>query len=116
MQFRKFKIKKYGSMDKDMEAVTAHLQKGGIMVGSFPISRNYFSPIPWEVYVYDPDKAIRHEKSGLAASHVAMMIGIGHRLTLWCRTVRAICVGSMALAESVRRRPSGTSTGSRLRA
>ncbi|RLM70168.1 hypothetical protein C2845_PM17G14200 [Panicum miliaceum] len=59
-------------MDKDTEAVTAHLQKGGIM----------FSLSPWEVYVYDPDKAIRHEKSGLAASHVAMMIGIGHRLTL----------------------------------
>lgn len=52
------------------------------MVGSFPISRNYYSLSPRDVYVYDPDKEIRHEKSGLAASHVTMMIGIGHRLTL----------------------------------
>ncbi|OEL30205.1 hypothetical protein BAE44_0008775 [Dichanthelium oligosanthes] len=67
-------------MDKDTEAVTAHLEKGGIMVGSFPISCNYFSLRPEEVYVYQPDKAITHDKSGLPASHVGMMIGIGHRL------------------------------------
>jgi len=65
----------------DTEAVEAHLEKGGIMVGSFRISRNYFSLSPGQVYVYDTDKAITHDKSGLPASHVAMMIGIGHRLT-----------------------------------
>ena len=81
-QFRRFKIKAYGSMNKDdTEAVEAHLEKGGIMVGSFRISRNYFSLSPGQVYVYDTDKAITHDKSGLPASHVAMMIGIGHRLT-----------------------------------
>ena len=123
MQFRKFKIKAYGSMDKDTEAVTAHLQKGGIMVGSFPISRNYFSLSPWEVYVYDLDKAIRHEKSVLEASHVEMMIDIGHQLTLSKCFSRHMVMqnsegnlfGSMALAKSIRRRPSGTSTGSRFR-
>jgi senataxin len=65
----------------DTEAVKARLEKGGIMVGSFRISRNYFSLSPGQVYVYDTDKAITHDKSGLPASHVAMMIGIGHRLT-----------------------------------
>jgi senataxin len=82
MQFRRLKIKDYGIMDKsDTEAVTAHLKKGGIMVGTFPISRNYYSLSPRDVYVYDPDKVIKHEKSGLTATHVAMMIGIGRRLT-----------------------------------
>lgn len=61
-------------MDKDTEAVTTHLQKWSIMVNSFPISRNYFSLSVREMYMYDPDKAIRHEKAGLAASHMAMMI------------------------------------------
>lgn len=81
MQFLRFKIKDYGTMDKDDTKGCSHLEKGGIMVGTFSISRNYYSLSPSEVYVYDPDKQIRHDKSGLAASHVAMMIGIGHRLT-----------------------------------
>jgi hypothetical protein len=33
------------------------------------------------VYVYDPETAIRHPVSGLATSHSAMMIGVGHRQT-----------------------------------
>ncbi|CAO2144958.1 unnamed protein product [Urochloa humidicola] len=81
-KFRRFKIKAYGTMNpNDTDAVTARLEEGGILIGHFMLSRNYYRLRPGEVYVYDPDTAIRHPISGLPASHAAMMIGIGHQQT-----------------------------------
>lgn len=81
-QSRRFKIKAYGSMDPhDTEAVRARMEKGGILIGRFMLSRNYYRLRPGEVYVYDPETAIMHPISGKPASHAAMMIGIGDRPT-----------------------------------
>ncbi|TVU23829.1 hypothetical protein EJB05_26212, partial [Eragrostis curvula] len=81
-EYREFKISGHELVDhSNSEAVTELLDTGNIMVGRFRLSRNYYSLKPGEVYVYDADQQIYHPKSGLAASHGAMMIGSGRTQT-----------------------------------
>ncbi|KAL6654575.1 hypothetical protein ACP70R_008040 [Stipagrostis hirtigluma subsp. patula] len=79
---RRFKISSYVFVDPNKtEDVRDILENGGIMVGYFRLSRNYYSLRPNQVYVFDEERPIIHPKSELVASHVVMMIGIGHRQT-----------------------------------
>ncbi|TVU02629.1 hypothetical protein EJB05_51871, partial [Eragrostis curvula] len=81
-EYREFKISGHELVDhSNSEAMTELLDTGNIMVGRFRLSRNYYSLKPGEVYVYDADQQIYHPKSGLAASHGAMMIGSGRTQT-----------------------------------
>ncbi|GJN05038.1 hypothetical protein PR202_ga22634 [Eleusine coracana subsp. coracana] len=83
-QYQVFKISGHELVDpKDGKAVAKLLECGNIMVGRFKLSRNYYSVEPGHVYVYDEDMQIFHPKSGLPASHGAMMMGAGRRQTRW---------------------------------
>lgn len=57
LQFQVFKILSYEEVDPtNTERVERLLEEGNMMVGHFPLSRNYFSLKPGQVYVFDKEK------------------------------------------------------------
>ncbi|KAL6907869.1 hypothetical protein ACP4OV_002039 [Aristida adscensionis] len=92
-KYRRFSISSYASVDPTQtEAVSDILEKGGIMVGHFRLSRNYYSLKPRQVYVFDKNMPIMHPQSDLVAAHAVMMIGIGHRPTSPGRFTRHMAI------------------------
>lgn len=62
---------------KEVKKTESLVEKGAILIGTFRLSRNYFHLRPGEPYVYDKTIPYIHPKSGLAASHYAMVVGPG---------------------------------------
>ncbi|TVT98821.1 hypothetical protein EJB05_55850, partial [Eragrostis curvula] len=82
-KWRVFKILGWEYVDPaNTEAVKKILEQGGIMVGHFRMSQNYYNLKPGQVYVYDKDQALLNPKSDQPASHAVMMIGIGRSKTV----------------------------------
>ncbi|GJN37103.1 hypothetical protein PR202_gb26027 [Eleusine coracana subsp. coracana] len=97
---RLFKIKSHERLNANrVEETESLLDHGDIMVGTFRVSRNYFRLKPGEPYIYDKNIPYTHPKSGLPASHAAMVIGMGSSRCCW-KKGRALDLPALATSTS----------------
>ncbi|CAM0151313.1 unnamed protein product [Urochloa decumbens] len=72
--FRISSFEEYTSKDNDK--ICRLLEEGKVMVGCFPISRNYLTLGPRRAYKYNLEEPIISTKSKLTCSHAVMFIGL----------------------------------------
>ncbi|KAM0897287.1 hypothetical protein ACQ4PT_022651 [Festuca glaucescens] len=80
-----FKVKSCSKLEikeaEDMGSALISLAAGNVYVGTYRVSRNYFSLKPGEVYHYDRTIPYLNPRSSLPYAHAVMMIGSGTELT-----------------------------------
>jgi senataxin len=65
---------------EDMGTALSSLAAGNVFVGTYRVSRNYFSLKPGQVYHYDRRMPYLNPRSSLPYAHAVMMIGSGTEL------------------------------------